>query len=143
MLFRSIKDIAPDSAELDWKEVHALRFADAMNDDFNTPLAVSVLFELANELNKTKSALLARQLKALAGIIGLLQRSPQQFLQAELPGASNVAELEAMVAVQIDARAEAKRTRNFTEADRIRADLLAKGIVLEDKPGGLTEWRRA
>src|ERR1039457_6572958 len=79
-LYTAIKDIAPDSAELDWKEVHALRFADAMNDDFNTPLAVSVLFELANELNKTKSALLARQLKALAGIIGLLQRSPQQFL---------------------------------------------------------------
>src|SRR3990167_5413316 len=104
-LYTAIKDTPSASSALDWNEAHAMRFADAMNDDFNTPLAVSVLFDLANEVNKSKSALLARQLKALAGIIGLLQRTPQQFLQAEPPGAGGAADLEAKVAAQIEARA--------------------------------------
>ncbi len=139
-LYTAMKDVAPDAESLDRTEAHALRFADALNDDFNTPLAMSVLFDLANEVNKTKSPVLARQLKGLAGIIGLLQRVPQQFLQADPESGSDV---EAMVAAQIDARAAAKKARNFAEADRIRADLLVQGIILEDKPGGATEWRRA
>lgn len=141
-LYTALKDVAPDSAPLDWQEQHAQRFAEAMNDDFNSPLAVSVLFELANDINKTKSAALARQLKALAGVIGLLERDSQQFLQGS-PGISESGDLDASIAARIEARAAAKKAKNFAEADRLRAELLAEGIVLEDKPGGLTEWRRA
>jgi cysteinyl-tRNA synthetase len=141
-MYTALKDVTPDDLPLDMNEPHAVRFADALNDDFNTPLAVAVLFELANEVNKNKSSALARQLSGLAGIVGLLQRSPQQFLRAT-PTSNNDDGLEAFVAEQIVARADAKKAKNFADADRIRAELLDKGIILEDKPGGLTEWRRA
>ncbi|MFZ9239295.1 MAG: CysS/YqeB C-terminal domain-containing protein, partial [Burkholderiaceae bacterium] len=75
----------------------------------------------------------------LAGVLGLLEREPQAFLQAGAPSGMSDAE----VASAIAARAAAKQTKNFAEADRIRTELLGKGIVLEDKPGGVTEWRRA
>ncbi|HZW13562.1 MAG TPA: cysteine--tRNA ligase [Noviherbaspirillum sp.] len=140
-LYTALKDVIPDSQTLDVNESYAVRFAEAMNDDFNTPVAIAVLFELANEVNKTKSAALARQLKALAGTIALLQRSPQEFLQAGPMDRDGLS--EDAITVQIEARAAAKKAKNFAEADRIRAELLAYGIVLEDKPGGITEWRRA
>jgi cysteinyl-tRNA synthetase len=136
-LYTALKEVAPDGDALDWTEAHAVRFAETMNDDFNTPGAVAVLFDLANEVNKTRSAALARQLKSLAGLIGLLERSPQAFLQGGSDGD------DAKVQAQIDARAAAKKARDFAEADRIRAALLADGVILEDKPGGVTEWRRA
>lgn len=136
-LYTACKEVPADTLPLDWSEPHAARFQDAMNDDFNTPLAISVLFELATEVNRTKSARLAGQLKSLAGVLGLLQRDPQTFLQ----GGTEVD--DAMVTQLIDARKQAKLSKNFAEADRIRAELLDKGIVLEDKPGGVTEWRRA
>jgi cysteinyl-tRNA synthetase len=142
-LYNALKDVQVDDKPIDWAESYAQRFTEAMNDDFNTPLAIAALFDLANEVNKTKSSEQARQLRSLAGIIGLLQRSPKQFLQADLSSGNQDVDFEAEVIVQIDARAAAKKSRNFAEADRIRADLLAKGIILEDKPGGLTEWRRA
>lgn len=138
-MYTALKDVTPDDLPLDMTEAHAVRFAEAMNDDFNTPLAVAVLFELTNEVNKTKSPVLARQLAGLAGIVGLLQRTPQQFLHAGLADG----DLETFVLDQIAARTDAKKAKNFAEADRIRAALLEKGIVLEDKPGGLTEWRKA
>jgi cysteinyl-tRNA synthetase len=141
-MYTALKDVAPDNAPLDMTEAHAVRFAEAMNDDFNTPLAVAVLFELTNEINKTKSAALARQLVGLAGIVGLLQRPAQQFLHAGLANGED-GDMETFVVEQITARVNAKKARDFAEADRIRAALLEKGIVLEDKPGGLTEWRRA
>jgi len=141
-LYTALKEVVPDALPLDRNEDHALRFAEAMNDDFNTPLAVAVLFELANEVNKTKSAALARQLKGLAGILGLLERTPQQFLQAGAHESADAVD-EPFVLAQIEGRAIAKKSKNFVEADRIRSELLARGIVLEDKPDGSTEWRRA
>ncbi len=142
-LYTALKEALPDGAPLDWQEAYAARFAEAMNDDFNTPLAISVLFELANEVNKSRSSALVRQLKSLAGIIGLLERSPQQFLQAVPSQAGGDDAFDASIVARIDARAAAKKARNFAEADRLRAELLADGIILEDKPGGVTEWRRA
>ena len=136
-LYTALKEVTPDTRPLDWSEAHAARFADAMNDDFNTPGAVAVLFDLVNEINKTRSPALARQLKALAAVIGLLERAPQEFLQGGNGGD------DAAVQAQIEARAAAKLARNFAEADRIRAALLADGVILEDKAGGVTEWRRA
>jgi len=139
-LYTALKDVVPDALPLDKSEPHAAHFADAMNDDFNTPSAIAVLFELANEVNKTKSPVLARQLRLLAASIALLQRAPQEFLHA---GPANIGSDDAAIAQQIDARIAAKKAKNFAEADRIRAELLANGIILEDRLGGITEWRRA
>jgi cysteinyl-tRNA synthetase len=127
--------------DVDWNEPYAVRFREAMDDDFNTPVAVAVLFDIASEVNRTKSAPLARQLKALAGVIGLLQRAPQEFLQGAAAGADDLS--PDAIAARIEARAAAKKARDFAQADKIRADLLAAGIVLEDKPDGSTNWRRA
>jgi cysteinyl-tRNA synthetase len=140
-LYTALKDVASDGLPLDREEDYAKRFVEAMNDDFNTPLAVAALFELANEVNKTKSPVMARQLKGLAGILGLLERTPQQFLQVGAQGEDGID--ETLVLTQIASRANAKKSKNFAEADRIRSELLARGIVLEDKPDGSTEWRRA
>lgn len=139
-LYTALKDIDVQDKPVDWKEEHAVRFSKAMNDDFNTPEAVAVLFELANEVNRTHSVEMASQLRALGGVLGLLGRNPRQFLQGD--GTVDESE-EKWIESQIQARIEAKKTRNFVEADKIRNELLNKGIVLEDKPGGKTEWRRS
>ncbi|PMS30128.1 cysteinyl-tRNA synthetase [Trinickia symbiotica] len=140
-LYTALKDVSPDDGALDWSEDHAARFRAAMNDDFNTPVAVAVLFELANVVNRTQDRLLARQLRALAATLGLLGREPRAFLQQ---GAGDIAVVidEAAIEQKIAERAAAKRAKNYAEADRIRAELLEAGVALEDKPGGLTEWRR-
>jgi len=139
-LYTALKDVPTEGYALDWNEEHARRFAEALNDDFNSPVAIAVLFELANEVNKTRSPQTAAQLKGLAGVIGLLEREPKQFLHG---GMQLDAGLEEYVQEQIAARVQAKRDKNFAEADRIRQALLEQGIVLEDKPGGVTEWRKA
>jgi cysteinyl-tRNA synthetase len=141
-LYTALRDVSQDDDALDWNEPHAMRFADAMNDDFNTPIAIAVLFDLANEVNKTKSRELARQLGRLAGVIGLLERKPQEFLHAA-PGNQAGGLTDQMIEARIEERADAKRNKNFAEADRIRNELLTAGIILEDKPGGITVWRRA
>jgi cysteinyl-tRNA synthetase len=134
-------DLGADTPEVDWAEEHAVRFREAMDDDFNTPLAVAELFDLANQANKTKAIADARQLKALGGVLGLLQRDPQQYLQAGVGEESGMDEVR--IAGAIEQRKAAKQARNFAEADRIRAELLAAGVILEDKPDGSTNWRRA
>lgn len=141
-LYTALKEApAEGGAPVDWNEVHAQRFADAMNDDFNTPIAIAVLFDLAGEINRSRSEALARQLRALAGIIGLLQRPAEDYLKI---GAGNGIEGLPALAIEarIAARIAARKAGNFTEADAIRAELAAAGVILEDKPGGLTEWRR-
>ncbi|WP_207001046.1 cysteine--tRNA ligase [Trinickia mobilis] len=141
-LYVALKEAGADDRPLDWTEAHAQRFRAAMNDDFNTPVAVSVLFELAGEVNRTRDAALARQLKGLAQVVGLLGRDPRAFLQ-QAGGSANEASLDvAAIEAQIAARVAAKQAKNYAEADRIRNALLEAGIALEDKPGGLTEWRR-
>jgi len=128
-----------EGERINWDEPYAQRFRSAMDDDFNTPEAVAVLFDLANEVNRTQSAEAATQLKALGGVLGLLQRDPQAFLQG---GAVAGGLDDAAINAQIEARIAAKKAKNFAEADRIRKDLLEAGIVLEDTPQGTT-WRRA
>ncbi len=140
-LYTALKETAPDTLPLDWNEAHAQRFHAAMNDDFNTPIAVAVLFELALAVNKNRDPILARQLKGLAEVLGLLARVPQAFLQ--ITTAVSTALSAEVIAARIAERQAAKRAKDYRVADQIRAELLAAGVVLEDKSAELTEWRRA
>ncbi|MDF1646066.1 MAG: cysteine--tRNA ligase [Legionellaceae bacterium] len=112
-------------------------FESCMQDDFNTPEALSVLFQLSHEVNKTSSETLAATLKHLAGILGLLQTSPDDFLKAGVDTMTPDA-IEAL----IQERNEARISRDFVKADAIRARLLSDGIELEDNVDG-TIWRQA
>ena len=134
-LYTALKGEAAGTAAVDWNEPHAQRFKAAMDDDFNTPEAVAELHLLANAAFQGDTR--ARtQLKALAGVLGLLQRDPVAFLQGGTGGA------DADVQQKIEARLAARKAKNYAEADRIRKELEAAGIILEDGPGGTT-WRRA
>ena len=103
-----------------------------MDEDFGTPEAVAVLFDLASEVNRSKSVALAGLLKSLAGCLGLLQGDPKTFLQ------SGAGLDEAAIAARIAERAAAKAAKDFALADSIRKDLLAQGVVLKDSPAGTT-----
>ena len=116
------------------------RFYEVMNDDFGTAEAVAVLFELANEVNKTHDAYLAGCLKGLAGLMGLLQRAPAAFLQGSTEEQNNGLSNEAIDALIVQ-RQQARAEKNWAESDRIRDELAAAGIVLEDGANG-TSWRR-
>ncbi|KQX87958.1 cysteine--tRNA ligase [Variovorax sp. Root473] len=135
-LYTALDLVAPANVAIDWTQPHAARFKAAMDEDFGTPEAIAVLFELAGEVNRTKSADTAGLLKALAGTLGLLQGDPKAFLQA------GTTLDEATIQSKIDARAAAKAAKNFAEADRIRQELLEQGIVLKDSPTGTT-WAAA
>lgn len=138
-LYTALKGLEVDAAaEVNWTDAYAMRFRAAMDDDFNTPEAVAVLFELANEINRSQSRPYAQLLRGLAAILGLLQRDPLVYLQASGSSALSVAEIEA----RLDARTRARKEKNFAESDRIRDELLAMGVVLEDGPAG-TGWRRS
>jgi cysteinyl-tRNA synthetase len=120
---------------VDWDEPPAQRFREAMDDDFGTPEAIAELHQLANRVFQGNAGA-ARQLKALGGVLGLLQRAPEDFLRAAPSGTS-----EAWIDERIAERTAARKRRDFAAADRIRQELLDKGIVLEDK-GQATSWRR-
>ena len=131
-LYTALDLVSPAVVAIDWANPFAARFKAAMDEDFGTPEAVAVLFDLAGEVNKTRSAELAGLLKSLGGCLGLLQSAPGSYLQA---GAGlDDASIQQLIAQ----RADAKKTKNFAEADRIRNDLLGQGIVLKDSPAGTT-----
>ena len=129
-------DLAP--VAVDWNGANARRFAAAMDEDFNTAAAIAELFDLAGEVNRGKSVLAAQQLRALGGVLGLLQQDPEAFLQADPSRPMATAE---RILQLVEQRAAAKKARNFQEADRIRALLADEGVMLEDGPSGTT-WRR-
>jgi cysteinyl-tRNA synthetase len=161
-LYTALRDVEVIDAPLEGD--YKIRFERAMGDDFNTPVAVSVLFDLAKELNKvkekndtTKVGQLASGLKKLGGLLGLLQDNPNSFLQQgriliniEAQGFSVFAEgvvlskeeVEVEIEKQIQLRAEAKRNKDWVNADKIRDELKANGVILEDAPSGATTWRR-
>jgi cysteinyl-tRNA synthetase len=181
-LYTALKAVPVQTGAVNWNEPRAARFQEAMNDDFNTPEAVAVLQELAREVNTSKSSQAAKLLKSLGAVLGLLQREPQDFLQAtpfvplDWPNPSRPqripqdfpqgtpltlrqemssglsfegsldmelipAGLPKSVQQYIEDRNAARKAKNFAESDRIRDELLAAGIVLEDGPTGTT-WRR-
>ncbi len=146
-LYQALHNVPPTPVQIQWEHPQAQAFRAAMDDDFNTAGAVAVLFDLAGQVNRTGDAQAAGLLKALGGVLGLLQHDPAAYLQSPsryVVGASakhalSVEEVQALV----DERIAAKQARDFKRADEIRAQLRAVGVELEDKPGGVTQWRRA
>ena len=143
-LYTALAQVETKANLLDANNPWAKRFADAMNDDFNTPEAIAVLFDLASEVNRAQGAekqMLASILKSLGDSLNFLQRDPTTFLQAgsKQEGGLTAAQIEEHIAQRV----AAKQAKDFAKADAIRKMLLDQGIVLEDKSGGLTEWRRA
>jgi len=144
-LYHALRGIVPAKAADVPESEHDERFAEAMDDDFNTAGAIAVLHAVANEINqhrrdgreedaKRSAAILVR----LGGVLGLLQQDPEAFFQADTGGELSAEDIEAM----IQARADARKAKNFAEADRIRDELLEKGIILDDSREG-TSWRKA
>ena len=135
-LYGALKDVPADDQELDWNEERAQRFKAAMDDDFNVPVAVAALFELANRAQAKKDAAASRQLKKLGAILNILQGDPEAFLKGSTEGVD-----EAQIQALIDERRQAKKDKNYVRADEIRKQLAADGIVLTDTPQGTT-WHR-
>ena len=160
-LYTALRGTEVTAHNIDWNQPQAARFKAAMDDDFNSSEAMAVLFDLANEVNKNKSTEAAALLRSLGSVIGLLQRDADEYLKSS-PSDVNIAltgvkmrlgigKMTAVIEnytdtnaidVQIAARIEAKKCKNFAEADRIRKELADAGIILEDTPLGTT-WRRA
>lgn len=170
-LYTALRGAEVNTHSIDWKHPRAARFKAAMDDDFNSSEAMAVLFDLANEVNKTKSVEAANLLKNLGSVIGLLQSDPDVYLKGtpsnmivnlagdkvsnityasiKVTDGADISAMQANVGFTHDSinsfiqnRAEAKKAKNFAEADRIRKELADAGIILEDTPQGTT-WRRS
>ena len=134
--YTTLREVPPAAdAKVDWNNAYAARFREAMDDDFDTPIAFAVLHELRGEVNRTKSPELAGQLTALGRTIGFFGTDPEKFLKGG--GTDGTIDVETRIAE----RNAAKVAKDYARADAIRKELEAAGIVLEDKPGGKTEWR--
>ena len=157
-LYTALRDWDVPPARIDWSEPHAARFKTALDDDFNTPEAVAVLFELANELNRSHTREHAQLLKSLGATLGLLQREANAFLKgapsqppgggaliggADVKGGGTSGLDGTRIDQLIEERKAARLAKDFAAADRIRKQLADAGVVLEDKPNGKTEWRRS
>ncbi|MBM4180313.1 MAG: class I tRNA ligase family protein, partial [Betaproteobacteria bacterium] len=157
-LYTALRGLDVPQATVDWNETHAVRFKAAMDDDFNTPEALAVLFDLAGEVNKSRNTTQAGLLKTLAGVLGLLQRDPTSFFQGRQativsPAAPGHIVIQGYAATGtkglsdehieelINERLAARKNKDFKRSDAIRDELKAAGIVLEDSPQG-TLWRR-
>jgi len=150
-LYTALRGISPATVEIDWNDPFPARFRTAMDDDFNTPEALAVLFDLANEINRTKDSHLAGLLLVLSGVLGLLQRDPDDFLQGRRPVTSvlmdsyriegadnyNPERIQTLIAERLAAR----KAKDFKRSDAIRDELKAAGVILEDGSQG-TLWRR-
>ena len=157
-MYLALRDMPSNSGDLYAPTAATAEFVASMDDDFNTPEAIAVLQGLARDLNieraangeSSKARELSSELRALGAVLGFLGEDPGKFLRSAptvvavgldgapaLPGLSD-AEIETQIAARIDAR----KAKNFAESDRIRNALLAAGVILEDKPGGITNWRR-
>lgn len=146
-LYQALLNVTPAPCEIDWSDPVAQAFRNAMNDDFNSSGAVAVLFELASQTNRTGSSESAGLLRALGGILGLLQQDPAVYFRASTRYQRGSVERVQLADDHIEAlvqeRTQAKKDRHFERADAIRAQLQQAGVELEDKPGGITNWRRA
>ncbi|WP_047534373.1 cysteine--tRNA ligase [Methylotenera sp. N17] len=160
--YLTLKNVSPANIDIDWENQYAARFKAALDDDFNTPEAMAVLFDLANEANKTKNSSVSGLLKKLGGILGLLTLDAEPYLQGRrevtraltgVEAKGQIGNVSAKITINISGeehdiqdviqmRLDAKKTKNFAEADRIRKELADAGIILEDTPQGTT-WRRA
>ena len=140
-LYTALRGFDVMAGHVNWQDSEAVIFKNAMDDDFNTPLAVAVMFDLANDLNKTKSIETAQKLKNLGAVLGLLQRDSDSFLQGVALNGAADNDGDAVIQALILQRIGAKKAKNFTLADDIRQQLQADGIVLEDTPQGTT-WRK-
>ena len=137
-LYTALDGVAVEEADpetIDWAHPRAAAFRDAMNDDFNTPVALATLFELASDLNRGTQPADARLLKSLGATLGILQQQPQRFLQA----GSGLE--ESSIDALIKERGAAKAAKDFARADAIRQQLAEQGIALKDAAGG-TAWVR-
>ncbi|NDY83882.1 cysteine--tRNA ligase [Orrella sp. NBD-18] len=156
--YQTLQNVVPaEGVQVDWSSPQAQAFREAMDDDFNTAGAIAAMFELATIANRNRDSQACGQMKALGAILGLLQQDPVVYFQsptrytrraienAEQGQAADVgtAMTEQQIEALIQERLAAKQAKNFAQADSIRATLKAAGIEIDDKPGGLTQWRRA
>ncbi|MDP3871030.1 MAG: cysteine--tRNA ligase [Pseudomonadota bacterium] len=138
-LYTTLKNVPPADVRPDWTTPAGQRLRNAMDDDFNTPEAMAVLFELSNDANRSGDPAVSGELRALAGVLGLLERSAEEFLQGRAQaGGLDDAQIDAL----IEQRIAAKKARDFATADRVRDELKQQGVILEDSAAGTT-WRRA